>query len=74
MILNSIKNEKPANDSRQIQEQIQINRNNSKLINQRETEIDHILKSINELSTLFNDLATMVSDQVFVCFTEKNPI
>jgi t-SNARE complex subunit (syntaxin) len=46
------------------QEQLQINRVNAELISERETEINHIVKSINDLNELFKDLATMIVDQV----------
>ena len=46
------------------QEQLQVNRINAQLINERETEINHIVKSINDLNELFKDLATMIVDQV----------
>ena len=46
------------------QEQLQINRVNAQLLNERETEINHIVKSINDINELFKDLATMVVDQV----------
>lgn len=44
-------------------EQLQMNRINERLINERETEINHVVKSISDLNELFKDLATMVSDQ-----------
>lgn len=47
----------------QRQEQLQMNRINERIINERETEINHIVKSITDLNELFKDLATMVSDQ-----------
>ena len=39
---------------------------NSQLVRQREREIQKIVQSISELNTIFKDLATMVSEQVFV--------
>lgn len=47
----------------QRQEQLQVTRVNERLINERESEINHIVKSISDLNELFKDLATMVSDQ-----------
>ena len=46
-------------------EQLQVARMNTKLLNERENEINHIVKSIVDLNELFKDLATMVVDQVF---------
>ena len=37
---------------------------NEKVISERETEINHIVQSIQDLNELFKDLATMVVDQV----------
>ena len=48
---------------RQRQEQIQVNRINERLINEREIEITNVVKSITDLNELFKDLATMVADQ-----------
>lgn len=41
-----------------------MSRVNERLIKEREDEINHIVKSINDLNELFKDLATMVVDQV----------
>ena len=46
------------------QEQLQMNRINKHLINEREKEITNIVKSIQDLNELFKDLATMIVDQV----------
>lgn len=46
------------------QEQLMLNRQNAQLITERETEINHIVKSISDLNELFKDIATMVADQV----------
>lgn len=48
------------------QEQLQVNRVNERLIREREDEINHIVKSINDLNELFKDLASMVVDQVLI--------
>ena len=45
------------------QEQLQVQRVNERLLNEREQEITHIVKSINDLNELFKDIATMVVDQ-----------
>ena len=34
------------------------------MLNEREKEINNIVKSIHDLNELFNDIATMVVDQV----------
>ena len=46
------------------QEQFQNSRTNEAFLNERETEITHIVKSIHDLNELFKDIATMVVDQV----------
>ena len=46
------------------QEQLQASRINARLLNEREKEINNIVKSIHDLNELFNDIATMVVDQV----------
>lgn len=43
---------------------MQLGRLNERLIKEREDEINHIVKSINDINELFKDLATMVVDQV----------
>ena len=48
------------------QEQLQVNRVNERIIREREDEINHIVKSINDLNELFKDLASMVVDQVII--------
>ena len=45
-------------------EQLEITRINRKVLEERESEINHIVKSIQDLNELFKDLATMVVDQV----------
>ena len=51
-------------------EQLQVARMNTKILNDRETEINHIVKSIVDLNELFKDLATMVVDQVLFYYNE----
>ncbi len=46
------------------QEQLQAHKVNAQMLTERETEINHIVKSINDLNELFKDLATMIVDQV----------
>ena len=41
---------------------------NTQLLNEREQEINNIVKSIHDLNELFKDLATMVVDQVSIFF------
>ncbi len=48
------------------QDQLQISRINERTIRDREDEINHVVKSINDLNELFKDLATMVVDQVSI--------
>ena len=50
------------------QEQLQATRVNTQLLNEREQEINNIVKSIHDLNELFKDLATMVVDQVSIFF------
>lgn len=47
----------------QKQEQLQISRANRQMLNEREQEITHIVKSIQDLNDLFKDLAVMIEDQ-----------
>ena len=47
-------------------EQLEISRVNKRMVEERETEINHIVKSIQDLNDLFKDLSTMVVDQVFL--------
>jgi t-SNARE complex subunit (syntaxin) len=54
------------------QEQLQMNRANKQLLNEREKEINHIVKSIQDLNELFKDLATMVVEQVIELFMNQN--
>jgi syntaxin 16 len=46
------------------QQQLQIHKVNEQILTEREAEINHIVKSINDLNELFKDLATMIVDQV----------
>lgn len=46
------------------QDQLQMNRANKTLINEREKEINNVVKSIQDLNEVFKDLATMIVDQV----------
>lgn len=45
------------------QEQLQTHRVNQQLLNEREKEITHVVKSIQDLNEVFKDLATMIVDQ-----------
>ena len=45
------------------QEQLQMSRANRQMLTERETEINHIVKSIQDLNDLFKDIAVMVEDQ-----------
>lgn len=45
------------------QDQIQKQRVNTQLLNEREKEITHVVKSIQDLNEVFKDLATMIVDQ-----------
>lgn len=47
----------------QKQDQIQVERVNRVLLNEREMEINHVVKSIQDLNEVFKDLATMIVDQ-----------
>jgi len=46
------------------EEQLMLVENNSSSIQQRDKEIAHIVRSINDLNEIFKDLAHMVVDQV----------
>jgi syntaxin 16 len=43
---------------------MQIVQENRQLIDDREKEITHVVKSIQDLNEIFKDLATMIVDQV----------
>lgn len=45
------------------QDQLQTNRANKQLINEREQEITHVVRSIEDLNEVFKNLATMIVDQ-----------
>ena len=45
-------------------EQMQLVDNNTQLVNQRDKEIAHIVRSIQDLNEIFKDLSQMVVDQV----------
>lgn len=45
------------------QDQLKVNRVNKQLLNEREKEINHVVKSIQDLNEVFKDLATMIVDQ-----------
>jgi syntaxin 16 len=56
-------NQRQSSNYNYEQEQLKISRVNERLLNEREAEINHIVKSIHDLNELFKDLATMVVDQ-----------
>ncbi|XP_047133829.1 syntaxin-16 isoform X1 [Hydra vulgaris] len=43
--------------------QLQLVEENNEFVKQREEEISHIIRSINDLNTIFKDLAVMIIDQ-----------
>lgn len=45
------------------QDQLQVQRVNKQKIDEREKEITHVVKSIQDLNEIFKDLATMIVDQ-----------
>lgn len=45
------------------QEQLQMTRANHQMLTERESEINHVVKSIQDLNELFKDLAVMIEDQ-----------
>jgi syntaxin 16 len=53
----------PRHSQNEQQTRLQASRVNALLLDEREKEINHIVKSIHDLNELFSDLATMVVDQ-----------
>jgi syntaxin 16 len=59
------------NNNQQTQEQLKLTRLNQRQLEERETEINHVVKSIVDLNEVFKDLATMVVDQVRLNLNKK---